>query len=742
MDPSSGASCSTSNANALKSLVNHSSTSFVHGRPLDQSSTRGSVNLGLGRTSNQQPDAFFGQQPLQQINRLRANNSFELSQLRATLPANAVNSTALPAQFTSDFEQSGMFDEAFSRVKGKEAMIPMSQLYHHAASPSAQQLNIQQHSQNLSYNPGFQSIRQQQFIQPVMAQLQHRQQHQQNYHDVIALDQAFEEAAALASNTTATPNLQQDHQDWTAEFSQAENQSEINIAGTDASSLLAQTAGHLVQTVDGSTNPKFANSKFLEFMKQIRDQQVGIEGNKVVDLNNSGGVAVDRPPLSVSDDWVKEVGGGLRGSSGWYNGYDEELDFGLTPEQQKPLQWTSDILRSGIEESINERVVNGDYANEEEAAFQEFYNTTGTGNSASRMGSLNPIYNETVEKEWEDMEMSWNMLNNPETSQPVTANRYQDLEFGYTFIPNNPYLTHPIATLKNIATHENLTTSILSLEAACQVDPMDATSWKNLGLRQQENENETAAINALQRAIDLDPTLLDSWIALAVSYTNDGVYSEAYKALEGWIKNNNQYQGLLDGRERGVSQHEFLTSVLIDAVRISGGHDMDTGIQMSLGVLFNISGDHEKAMDCFQACLATHPQDYMLWNKLGATLANSKEPARALEAYRRALELNPGFLRARYNVAVALLQLGQYGDSARHLVSILEAQERNVAAVVEDGYGGGAMTNEERVWQLHSMSSGSTWNTLWMVMDRYLNRPDLAKAADLKNLDAFRNADY
>ncbi|ORY53668.1 TPR-like protein, partial [Rhizoclosmatium globosum] len=261
----------------------------------------------------------------------------------------------------------------------------------------------------------------------------------------------------------------------------------------------------------------------------------------------------------------------------------------------------------------------------------------------------------------------------------------------------------------------------LSLEAAVQIDPMDATSWKNLGLRQQENENEGAAINALRKAIELDPTLLDSHIALAVSYTNESMFSEAYKALEGWLANNPQYSHLLSQQPAtNFNHHEHLTATFLAAARLSSATSFDAGPQMALGVLFNISGDHAKAMDCFQSCLASHPQDYQLWNKLGATLANSKDPSRALEAYTRALQLNPDFLRARYNVAIAYLQLGKYADAVRHLVAILECQEMN----------------------MHSMASGSTWNTLWMVMDRYLNRPDLAKAADEKNLNVFRNLDF
>ncbi len=53
-------------------------------------------------------------------------------------------------------------------------------------------------------------------------------------------------------------------------------------------------------------------------------------------------------------------------------------------------------------------------------------------------------------------------------------------------------------------------------------------------------------------------------------------------------------------------------------------------------------------------------QDALLWNKLGATLANSSKSEQAVEAYRKALELVPGFTRARYNLGVSCINLGAY----------------------------------------------------------------------------------
>ena len=50
----------------------------------------------------------------------------------------------------------------------------------------------------------------------------------------------------------------------------------------------------------------------------------------------------------------------------------------------------------------------------------------------------------------------------------------------------------------------------------------------------------------------------------------------------------------------------------------------------------------------------------MLWNRLGAILANGQRSEEAIDAYHKALELSPGFIRARYNLGIACINLNAY----------------------------------------------------------------------------------
>ncbi|KAJ2644962.1 hypothetical protein GGH99_008335 [Coemansia sp. RSA 1285] len=172
---------------------------------------------------------------------------------------------------------------------------------------------------------------------------------------------------------------------------------------------------------------------------------------------------------------------------------------------------------------------------------------------------------------------------------------------------------------------------------------------------------------------------------------------------------------------------------------MSPGQDWDSDVQVALGVLFNISSEYDKAVDCFKAALSKRPDDYILWNRLGATEAHTGNNKEATQAYFRALELHPSFIRARYNMSLASTNMGQHREAAENCLIALSLQQRELQTMDEKGKAANVGdTAAVRGLPGSSGMSATIWNALQLSM-YMLGEPTLAEACERQDLDAFRS---
>ena len=307
----------------------------------------------------------------------------------------------------------------------------------------------------------------------------------------------------------------------------------------------------------------------------------------------------------------------------------------------------------------------------------------------------------------------------------------------------------------------NLSVAALAFEAAVQKDPEFVDAWVALGQAQAQNEKELPAIYAMEKASSLDPDNLEALMGLSVSYTNEAHEWKAYRALHRWVTikypqvgdapPNFDEEGILGFTER-QRLLEHVTSLFLEAAQLNpDGVNVDVDVQVGLGVLFYSSEDYDKAVDCFTAALnsARHGamkrqgEEHLLWNRLGATLANSGRSEEAIEAYSRALELRSNFVRARYNLGVSCINLGVHESAAVHLLGalsmhrVLEAEGRQKAAeLMKDGHGNDADARTVDFVVQHQ--SSNLYDTLRRVFSQ-LGRRDLAEKVGMDmDLEAFR----
>ncbi|KAJ1998499.1 hypothetical protein H4R26_005438 [Coemansia thaxteri] len=526
--------------------------------------------------------------------------------------------------------------------------------------------------------------------------------------------------------------------------------SQLDLAA--ANDGLAETAAQILASVRNTANPKFKSSDFVSFMHQLADRQATISGDQVV-ANQKGkqpepqAAAVANGPTWASEfekraeELVNRVPAANVSEQTPQDGkiFSEEFARGLERNWAEEFEQTlsgplSESAVSGHPQEMDVKL--------DQPSSQYVHGEANTDWLEQFKDNIQPMLNEQ-DREWLDTQKEWEKLNSVET-----AYRAVDPELNiYRFQQDNYYaqlspeaLKDTVLGMQRTPEAASLGDTILALESAVAQSPQDAKMWLQLGLKQQENEQEQAAIAALRKAISLDADALDAHLALAVSYTNEGYQMDAYDELHEWIARHDRYKALVpesapESMATNETRKTYVQDLYINAARMSPGQDWDPDVQVALGVLFNISSEYDKAVDCFKAALSKRPNDYILWNRLGATEAHVGNNKDATAAYFRALELHPSFIRARYNLSLASTNMGQHREAAENCLIALSLQQRELQSMGERGVS--ANPEAARVAPAGGMST-TIWNALQLSM-YMLGEPKLAEACEKQDLDAFRS---
>lgn len=118
---------------------------------------------------------------------------------------------------------------------------------------------------------------------------------------------------------------------------------------------------------------------------------------------------------------------------------------------------------------------------------------------------------------------------------------------------------------------------------------------------------------------------------------------------------------------------------------------------------------------------------YDLHFPIGASLANGNRSVEAVDAYQRALEIQPGFIRARYNVGIICINLKAYKEAVEHFLTALNLQSDSLT---RSGLQQAKPSNQ---------MSETIWATLRMAIS-LSGRMDLQPAIDERNLHALNAA--
>lgn len=443
--------------------------------------------------------------------------------------------------------------------------------------------------------------------------------------------------------TWADEFQQQQSNSWAHQFSEEQSQMATRAYARSQDprnvAALEQTRS-LVHTLSQNQDPKFQNSKFLQFVSKMSRGELIVEDNQVksnenIEANGWVNEFSKHQQANVGDNWATEFTARehVHRGDAWVDEYSHLQNHDTSTNDR----WVDDFSKLNMQ----------DWADEFNDQFS------------------NGMVSEDPSKSWiDDYEKYVEEQVRGDQKLPLSS------RWAYVFADENPYVGHPnpLKEGQDLFRRGLLSEAVLALEAEVLKNPENAEGWRLLGSTHAENDDDRQAIASMVRARDADPTNLEVLLSLGVSHTNELEQQEALKYLRSWLQYHPKYGRLLPADQIGGLNHTEVTRLFHEAAEISAE---DADVHTVLGVLYNLSREYDKAIGAFQTALKLKPRDYSLWNKLGATQANSARSAEALHAYQEALDLKPNYVRAWSNMGISYANQFLYEQSIRFYVRAL-----------------------------------------------------------------------
>jgi protein O-GlcNAc transferase len=167
--------------------------------------------------------------------------------------------------------------------------------------------------------------------------------------------------------------------------------------------------------------------------------------------------------------------------------------------------------------------------------------------------------------------------------------------------------------------------SLAPCNRALQLDPQSSKAWNTLGLGHEQTANLPAAIDAFQRAVQIDPNSIDFQTNLGNAFTDAGDLEAGASAYA-----------------RALMLQPILSQVFPEIGHAKNAAQLESAMAR-----------------CWQMCAEQTGQANSFF-KLGLTFQQRGNPAAAIPAYQKAIELSPKHIEWRNNLSAALRDIGQY----------------------------------------------------------------------------------
>ncbi len=201
--------------------------------------------------------------------------------------------------------------------------------------------------------------------------------------------------------------------------------------------------------------------------------------------------------------------------------------------------------------------------------------------------------------------------------------------------------------------------AIFNFQKALELNPNDATEYKNLGLAYSQKGDTTVAMDYLNKAIESDSTLASAYYNRGtLNYTDDS---------SGKVKNK-------------LALADYNRSIELDSTQFDAYY--------SRGLVYTQLKDFNKALADFTRAIALNPDNYETYVKRGNTYSLKTEYVLALGDYDKALDIKPFSSQIYIKKAEVYMEMGQKNDAIEEYKKVIfyakteDEDLKNVAAAI------------------------------------------------------------
>ena len=264
-----------------------------------------------------------------------------------------------------------------------------------------------------------------------------------------------------------------------------------------------------------------------------------------------------------------------------------------------------------------------------------------------------------------------------------------------------------------------------ALLKAIELNPQNSESYYYLGGVYTRLNDQESALTAYQKALSLNPKYKEAFFDLGVAYYNRGRYAEAAQNydkavrlqgdyLEARLNLADAYQQMAENGEKtryadAINQYQVIVSLMArpdDATNKPANSFKPNAadVYSKFGYCYGQNNQWKEALDYMKKAVALQP-DAVSYTNLSWAYNGNKNFVESKQAAQEAINRNPGFPAAYFNLGNAQAQTGQYTEAEESFKQTLKFKKDWAKALNNLGYVYGRMNNWKKAAEAHQAAA-------------------------------------